>query len=80
MEELSFIDQAQEASEVKTKKWFESRMFWMNLIITLIGIVTLFEDALNRNPQLTISGIMLLIVGALNIILRIWFTDTPIAH
>ena len=60
------------------KPWYESKLTWMNIILTLIGILTLVAEYLTNSPILTAPGIIMVVVGALGVVLRVWFTDTPI--
>jgi len=58
------------------KNWYESKVVWVNAITTLIAVMSLFAD------QEMLSGdakaYVLLAVGVLNVVLRVWFTDTVI--
>jgi hypothetical protein len=59
------------------KKWYESKIVWAGILQALVGILSLvaaFFDAGNYTPQ----AITLLVMGALTVALRIWFTDTGI--
>lgn len=60
------------------KLWYQSKTVWLNIISILIYLLT----TLSTNPALqfstktvTLFGVLL---GVLNLILRIYFTDTPI--
>jgi hypothetical protein len=62
------------------KLWYQSKVVWLNVILSLMGIMTLVADFLGKNTSLTAPGIIMLIVGCLGIILRVWFTEQPIAR
>lgn len=49
---------------MNTKSWFYSKTIWINIIITLIGIITVIE------AQYPTLGILIVVTGALNVILR----------
>jgi hypothetical protein len=61
-----------------TKKWYQSKLVWQNVTLTLIGAGTLVADAVTKTPALTAPGIIMVGVGVLGVVLRIWFTDTAI--
>jgi membrane-bound ClpP family serine protease len=60
------------------KPWYTSKSVWLNIILSMIGILTLVAEYMTNNPALTAPGLIMLVVGALGVILRIWFTDVPI--
>lgn len=64
------------------KNWYKSKTVYMNVILSLMGIATLIVDTLEQgnNQIIGVSGWVLLFYGVLGVILRIWFTDTPIAR
>jgi hypothetical protein len=62
------------------KNWYESKLVWNNICISLIGIFMLIADYWTRTPALTVPGIATLLAGAVGVILRVWFTDQPISH
>ena len=59
-----------------TKYFFLSKTVWLNLVTMVVAFLTLLQD----NPIVPIAAqpYVLLVVGVLNLVLRIWFTDTPI--
>ncbi len=59
------------------KKWYQSKLVWLSVILTLSGAVPLVVDLLNK-ATVTPADIVLLFGGLLGVILRIWFTDTEI--
>jgi len=59
-----------------TKPLLVSKTFWVNLIGTLISILALVQDSPLVPPEAL--PWVALVVGVLNLVLRIWFTDAPI--
>jgi len=59
------------------KKWYESKLVWLGVLQTLIGILGLVADFLDVG-NFTAAGIVVLFSGVLTIVLRVWFTDLPI--
>ena len=59
------------------KNWYQSKLVWMNVILTLIGALTLVSEYLDAGAY-SYSGVVMLVVGILGVILRIWFTDASI--
>jgi len=52
------------------KKWWSSKLLWLNVVATLIAIMQLLQGFTWFPAQYQV-----LILGILNAILRIWFTD-----
>ena len=65
---------------MQLKPWYLSKTIWMNFVLSLIGILTEVANYLST-PSLivTASGVIMVVVGGLGIVLRYFFTDTPIA-
>jgi len=61
-----------------SKNWWESKIVILNALMTVIGGLTLVADTLTNTPQLTIPGVLMLVAGIGNVIIRIWFTDSSI--
>jgi hypothetical protein len=61
-------------SKVQTKKWYESKTVWLNVITTAVGILTLLSESLPEEY----TAVILTIIGALNVVLRVWFTNTAV--
>ena len=62
-----------------SKLWYTSKTVWLGVITTLIGALPLVADLVARvaiSPQ----DVILTGVGVLAVILRVWFTDTPVVH
>ena len=56
------------------KKWYESKIIWFNVLMTILDILSLVEARALFDPTT-----MAVIHGAGNIILRVWFTNTKIS-
>lgn len=61
------------------KSWYASKLVWQNVFVTLIGVCLLVADYFAGTPVLTAAGISTLLAGAFGVVVRVWFTDTPIA-
>jgi len=58
------------------KPFYASKTVWLNVIATVIGALTLAQDAIPTEYKTYV----ILAVGVLNVILRVWFTEAPIAR
>ena len=66
---------------METKKFWESKIFWIGAIVTLLGIIPLVNQFLGVVAPETIvvaDATGVLIAGVATVIMRIWFTDQPI--
>jgi hypothetical protein len=61
-----------------SKPWWHSKTVWLNVVLTLIGLAT-FLAVPKNDPTLSVASIAAAVAGALNVVLRVWFTDTPIS-
>ena len=59
-----------------TKYFFLSKTVWLNLVTMVIAFLTLLQDNPIVPPEA--QPYVLLVVGVLNVVLRVWFTNTPI--
>lgn len=57
--------------------WYTSRTVWLNAITTIIAILTLIPQVAGVIPD-EYHKYILIAVGSLNVVLRIWFTDSPV--
>jgi len=62
---------------MQSKAWYESKILWLGVITTLIGALQLVAEFL-KSGNFTPDAIVLLVVGVLGVVLRVWFTDTTI--
>jgi hypothetical protein len=62
---------------MQIKNWYESKTFWLNLLTALVMIA----DLLVQQPFIPPAYLPFIatLVGILNVVLRVWFTDTGIA-
>ncbi len=62
---------------VEAKRWYESKVFWLNVVTALVMIL----DLLTRQPFIPQEWIpiILFVIAVVNVILRVFFTDTGIA-
>ena len=61
-----------------SKMWYQSKLFWQNVFMTIMGICLLLADVLTQTPVLAIPGILSTLAGVFGIIIRIWYTDVPV--
>lgn len=57
--------------------WYTSKTVWFNAITSIVAILTLVPQVSGVLPD-EFHKYILLAVGALNVVLRIWFTDSPV--
>ena len=62
---------------METKRWYQSKLVWLGVLQTLIGIAGLFVDFFGAGDS-TPQAITMLLAGALTVIMRVWFTDTKL--
>ena len=62
-----------------TKSWYTSKTVWLSVIQTLIGALALVATLLDAG-DFTAAAVTNLVIGVLQIVIRVWFTDTGIAH
>ena len=62
---------------MQIKNWYESKTLWLNLITAAV----LIADLLVQQPFIPPAYLPFIatVVGILNVVLRVWFTDTGIA-
>ena len=59
------------------KKWYQSKLVWLGIIMTLSGILPLVAS-LMQQASIAPADFVSLFGGILTVILRIWFTSAPI--
>jgi hypothetical protein len=59
------------------KAWYASKVIWFNVLVSLAAVLPLVAD-LVKQAAVKPEDIILLGVGVINVVLRIWFTDQPI--
>ena len=63
-----------------TKNFWQSKTVWLNILISLSGILMLVADVLTKDPNLTVPGLLTLLAGCVGIVIRVFFTNTAINH
>ena len=58
------------------KKWWQSKTVWLNVITFVLGAISVIQQYVDAKMVLLVVGLLNV---ALNVILRVWFTDTSIA-
>ena len=59
------------------KAWYESKIVWAAVALSAISILQLFS-AWYTKGDFSVPGCVELAIGALLIVVRVWFTDQPI--
>lgn len=59
------------------KPWYASKLTWLGIITSAIGILQVVGEWISAN-SFQPEDFTILVVGILTVILRVWFTDTPI--
>lgn len=59
------------------KEWYKSKVFWLGMITTLLGVMPLLDE-LVKQTALTPSALITFVTGVLIVIVRVWFTDQPL--
>lgn len=59
-----------------TKPWYTSKIVWVNVVATVAAVV----DILTQGKLIPVDTVPYLVsvVAILNVILRVWFTDTAL--
>jgi len=63
---------------METKKWWESKIVWLGIIETLIGVLQIVQQQIEVG-SLNGAGVVNILIGALTIIMRVWFTNKVIS-
>ena len=61
-----------------SKPWYKSKTVWVNVIVMIVGVLTILQTSQTLVPS-TWLPYFALVVGILNVVLRVWFTDTAIS-
>lgn len=66
---------------METKPWYASKTVWLNVFSTLFAVAALFMAGGQFAGVFseTVVLIMSIVIAVLNIILRIWFTNTTVS-
>jgi len=60
---------------VEQKKWYESKVVWLNVFTTL-SLLGMLGGSVKLSPQQ--AEVIGVIVALSNIVLRVWFTGAPV--
>jgi hypothetical protein len=61
-----------------SKKWYQSKLFWLGVIMTLLGAIPVVQELLAKSPMQA-TDFVAFFGGILTVILRVWFTDKSIS-
>lgn len=70
---------------MQTKKWYQSKTMWFNLIMLVLSVVTMVDDSLlsaigiDPAEKARLLGYVAVITAIGNKILRLFFTDSQIS-
>lgn len=56
------------------KAWYESKTIWFNIFSTLAGSLVVVSEVM---PE-PIKVYVIVALGVVNVVLRVWFTNEPI--
>jgi len=59
------------------KKWYQSKLVWLGVIITLQGLIPLVTELLAKGT-VSPADVGVFASGVLAVILRVWFTDSAV--
>ena len=59
------------------KAWYQSKLIWLGILITLQGAIPLVQEMLAKGP-VDSQSVLALVSGILVIVIRVWFTDSQI--
>lgn len=62
------------------KKWYESKLVWLGVLQTVIGVADVLRGLLERGELSGPTGVLLAVSGVATVIIRVWFTDAAIAR
>lgn len=61
-----------------TKAWYQSKIVWLGIITTLLGVVPILVE-LAKAYNVDAVAVGTAVIGILMVIVRVWFTDTGIS-
>lgn len=65
-----------------TIPWYSSKIVWLGVISTLLGIIPLVNELVRvvaPGAIVTVDAVLALIAGVATVVARIWFTNSNIA-
>lgn len=63
----------------ESKQWYQSKTVILNAVTMLIGVLSLLAGSSDLLDP-TATKWVLFAIGALNIVIRVYFTSEPVAH
>ena len=60
---------------MNTKKWYNSKTIWFNVLVSVLGIITALQG-ISELESFAVFFATILAVG--NVLLRVWFTDSAV--
>jgi len=63
---------------MESKKWYQSKLVWLGILQTLIGSLGLVAELLQK-AVIQPFDLVFLFSGILTIVIRVFFTNQPIA-
>jgi hypothetical protein len=57
--------------------WYQSKIVWAMVVQSLISVLLLVQEWYSK-ADYSVPGIIGLVIGVLVIVLRIWFTESPV--
>lgn len=64
---------------VEPKPWYKSKIVWLGIITTLLGVVPVVTQLANAYG-VNAAEVGTAIIGILTVIIRVWFTDAAISR
>jgi len=64
-----------------SKIWSKSKIVWAGVLITFLGIIPLiatFVKVIEPQWAIIINSALVMVIGILTVVFRIWFTDSII--
>lgn len=62
---------------METKKWYQMKLVWLGLLITLQGIIPVVVELVNKQA-ISPADILLTASGIVAVIIRVWFTSNAV--
>ena len=62
-----------------SKLWYESKIFWLNILTAAVAMLALLADPSSAYVPPEAIKWVILAIGVLNVVLRVFFTSEAIA-
>ncbi len=63
---------------IEIKDWYKSKTVWFSVLTTLAGLLIMLSEYFAVG-DFSLPALFLMLAGVVNLVLRIWFTDSPVA-